>query len=515
MLDLLRRRLMMGWQLPWYTFTLRIPANEVVELSFGSHTRKAGWLQYVDFGDGQYGQYKSHYNIIKHTYNVLSEDRNVTVTVIGKVWCLEINNKHIISVDVSNNIHFESIRIENPSENGIYGELERLDVTKNPLLKKLHVYGTKIKNIDLTKNPLLNDLIICTKNSLENLNISSNSNLECCYISHHNYEENLVETVDIRPNRKLTQLFVYTDSLKHIDGLEDVDYEINDFQITKSSHYLDQSFDLRKLKMNKYGLLTLATTGQVQINALVNNKRTYNQEYKPSESFHNWKICANPLLVTFDDGYVADNRKDFFTHLAQIVSDRGLYDYPQHHTYRTLGVTYQESFNESRDLYESAKILFHDSHLAITWNNFKSNSWQGSMSGDFGSLDRFTRSMQYTTYVNGEDIYPKDNIFKLRLVFLKDAKFFFKHRPYGYGVFDEGKPRLLYENETLTPSGELEILERTENGEEVTVIFTVKVPIISYYANRMNFGVFESSYPEETDPYVSKVKEIIWVDARN
>ena len=56
---------MMGWQLPWYTFTLRIPANEKVELSFGSHTRNASWLQYVDFGDGQYEQYKLTYNIIK------------------------------------------------------------------------------------------------------------------------------------------------------------------------------------------------------------------------------------------------------------------------------------------------------------------------------------------------------------------------------------------------------------------------------------------------------------------
>lgn len=292
-------------------------------------------------------------------------------------------------------------------------------------------------------------------------------------------------------------------TLTEIIGLDKIDRTIDNFQITTSTHKgITADFDLSNLRLSKFGLFTLATTGNITINAAINRQRLFDANYSGSKSWGNWMLKANQIKVVFDDGYETTDYRDYYHHLATIVQDEALYKYPQCNSWRSA------ISGNGRDHYEDYLILKHDSYYGLTWSNFEANSFNGT-----SSMGVFTKSITLPAAAYGK--------FKFKVTHQDDAKFFFSYtvgRSYGAmdsanpnGLNKLGHPRFKFENGEFICSGDMTVIatEVVDGYTETTL--EVVLPKMSYWPTGTgnsafySIGIFESSYVNEDDPYVNKV----------
>lgn len=480
-----RRRAMMQniANMPYIAFEHTIPANTAKNIEIGL-SGKERYDVYVDWGDGHTQRFIGVWSVA-HRYEATDAARVATVVVTTKCTYISLSSCGLVSLDTS---HHPELLTLSADKN----QLRTVDLSRNTALQKLNIEGNELTSIDLSCNTALRELN-AAGNKLTSLDLSHNPNLQSLLLVRSIYTNPITE-LDISHNPQLTTLSCYMNSLNAIVGLDGLNRTIDNFQITTRTHKLTADFDLSNLHISKYGQLTLATTGDVKVAANINRSRKYNDN-SPSKSWGNWRIIANSIEVTFEDGFTTSDKAAYMHHLANIIQQESLYQYPQ-------GNEWSDATSSSysfRDHYDDYLTLRNDSYYGITWANFEANSFGGTEV--VGSL---SQSVNLGRGVYG-DIY-------FQLIYAKDAKFCFGYNArYCYGVIDVGHPRFQYSNEVLVCSGTMEEIQTIEDEEQYTTIFKVNLPQPEYFpSNYGNFeiGVLESSYPLEDDPYVSKVTSI-------
>lgn len=463
------------------TFSVSIPANtsKTVKLSFSDRYNP---FIYINWGDGTYNVgNKIAYWSIGHTYTTESEARVAEITVVGRV--------SIFSTTASTS-------------------LISADITHNPYLKSLQLRKAGLNSIDLSQSPQLTDLYL-DGNNLTSIDISQLSMLKLLYLEGQS-GSNKITKLDISNNPNLTTLFCYMNTLTEIIGLDKIDRTIDNFQITTSTHKgITADFDLSNLRLSKFGLFTLATTGNITINAAINRQRLFDANYNGSKSWGNWMLKANQIKVVFDDGYETTDYRDYAHHLATIVQDEALYKYPQCNNWVSA------ISGNSRDHYEDYLIFKHDSYYGLTWANFEANSFGGP-----AATGVFTKRIELPAAAYGK--------FKFKVTHQDDAKFFFSYTVgRSYGAMDLanpndlnklGHPRFKFENGEFICSGDMTLVATEVVDGYTETTFEVILPKMSYWPSTSGnsawyaIGIFESSYVNEDDPYVQKVKQIALIE---
>lgn len=480
-----RRRAMMQniANMPYIAFEHTIPANTAKNIEIGLSGEER-YEVYVDWGDGHTQRFIGVWSVA-HRYEATDAARVAMVVVTTKGTYISLSSCGIVSLDTSHHPELLTLSVNK-------NQLRTIDLSRNVALQKLNVEGNELTSIDLSCNTALRELN-AAGNKLTSLDVSHNPNLQSLLLVRSTYTNSITE-LDISHNPQLTTLSCYMNSLNAIVGLDGLNRTIDNFQITTRTHKLTADFDLSHLRLSKYGQLTLATTGNVKVAANINRSRKYNDN-SPSKSWGNWRIIANSIEVTFEDGFTTSDKAAYIHHLADIVQQEALYQYPQ-------GNEWSDAASASysfRDHYEDYLTLRNDSYYGITWSNFEANSFGGT-----AVVGYFSRSVLLDKGVYG-DIY-------FQLTYAKDAQFCFGyfHRVC-YGVIDAGHPRFLYSNGVLACSGTMEEIQTIEDEEQCTTTFKVNLPKPEYFPSnygRFEIGVLESSYPQEDDPYVSKVTSI-------
>lgn len=452
---MVRRRI----PVPHMKFELFVNQNTVKTLMFSINDFQKHVI--VDWGDG-YFTVGNNTRVWKpsHTYETLSENKTYKIVIIGPVTTLSTDGSAFINIDITNNSYLEYLSARGAG-------LTTINLSKSYNLKQLYLDGNSLTSIDL--------------NSLKKL--------QTLYLSGQR-GTNKITKLDISNNSNLTTLFCYMNTLTEIVGLDGINRTITNFQITTSTHRkINADFDLSKLKIANKGQFTLATTGNVTINACINRDRLFDVGYQGSKSWNNWQIYANELKVIFDDGFETTDYSEYIHHLASIVKESNLYKYPQCNSWRA------PISGNHRDYYDDWYVLKYDGYYGITWSNFEANSFGGS-----ASLGVLTKRIVLSGGVAG------DLVFKVS--YKDDAKFFFGYNTAQcYGVIDSGHPRFKYENGELTCSGDLEEIQTTIVDGNIETTFKVTLPKLFYFpsAAKFSLGIFESSYPDESDPYINKV----------
>lgn len=88
------------------------------------------------------------------------------------------------------------------------GQLEAIDVSENPLLKKLGCSGNQLTALDVRHNPAL-EVLICSDNMLSMLNVSRNKKLRELHCN-----ANQLTSLSVLSNRKLERLYCMGNQLK-------------------------------------------------------------------------------------------------------------------------------------------------------------------------------------------------------------------------------------------------------------------------------------------------------------
>ena len=460
------------------TFSVSIPANTSKTVKLGFSDRYNPFI-YINWGDGTYNVgNKIAYWSISHTYTTESEARVVEITVVGKVRIFSTSaSTSLISADITHNPYLKSLQLRKAGLNSI-------DLSQSPQLTELYLDGNNLTSIDISQLPLLKSLYLEGQSG-----------------------SNKITKLDISNNPNLTTLFCYMNTLTEIIGLDKINRTIDNFQITTSTHKgITADFDLSNLRLSKFGLFTLATTGNITINASINRQRLFDANYNGSKSWGNWMLKANQIKVVFDDGYETTDYRDYAHHLATIVRDEALYKYPQCNSW---GATIN---GNGRDHYEDYLILKHDSYYGLTWDNFEANSFGGT-----SSKGVLTKQITLPLAAYGK--------IKFKVTYQDDAKFFFGYSVSGaYGVMDSanpnglnklGHPRFKYENGEFICSGDMTVIATEVVDGYTETTFEVILPQMSYWPTnyaRYIIGIFESSYTNEDDPYVQKVKQIALIE---
>lgn len=445
---------------PHMKFELFVSQNTTKTLKFTMNDSQKHVI--VDWGDGKctVGN-NTRYWAPSHTYETLSENKTYKIVIIGPVTSLSTDQSAFINIDITNNSYLSSLSVRKAG-------LNTINLSKSYNLKQLYLDGNNLTSIDL----------------------SNLKKLQLLYLAGH-YGSNKITKLDISNNSNLTTLFCYMDTLTEIVGLDGIDRTITNFQITTAAHRkINANFDLSKLRIANKGQFTLATTGNVTINACINRDRLFDVGYSGSKSWNNWQIYANELKVIFDDGFETTDFREYFHHLASIVKESDLYKYPQCNSWR-LPIS-----GNRRDYYDDYYILKYDGYYGITWSNFEANSFGGA-----SSLGVFTQKITLPKGVAGDFVF--------KVSYKDDAKFFFGYTvSSSYGVIDSGHPRFKYENGELTCSGDLEEIQTNIVDGNIETTFKVTLPKLSYFPTGyaiFTLGIFESSYPDESNPYVNKV----------
>ena len=475
----IRRRMMSANNKCKMTFSFNIPVNteKTAKFTFSYSTNQHFSIYW---GDGSANTYVGRYINATHTYSVESIARNVTVTLVGRVRQVNVDCGTLTNADITQNPYLENVSIRKAGLNSI-------DLSNSPNLHTLYLDGNNLTSIDLSKLPALRLLYLEGQSG-----------------------SNKITKLDISNNPRLTTLFCYMGTLTEIVGLDKIDRTIDNFQITTSTHKLiTADFDLSKLRLSKFGLFTLATTGNVTINACVNRQRLFDANYNGSKSWGNWMLKANQIKVVFDDGYETTDYRDYYHHLATVVQDEALYKYPQCNGWRST------INGNSRDYYEDYLILKHDSYYGTTWSNFEANSFGGA-----STWGVFTKRIDLPAAAYGK--------FTFKIIYQDHAKFFFGYSVgRSYGVMDSansndinklGHPRFKYENGEFICSGDMTVIATEVVDGYIETTLEVVLPKMSYWPTGTgnsafySIGIFESSYVNEDNPYEQKVKQIALIE---
>ena len=185
---------------------------------------------------------------------------------------------------------------------------------------------------------------------------------------------------------------------------------------------------------------------------------------------------------------------------AQAVVDLELYEYP-------MGICVYETLsqNDTRDLYNECKVLLYHQKQRSCGRliYFLYGTYRGSGNTPMSFMTTPTR------YIDNNKSPSKLSAAVYKIQFRKDAQFFIAPCCLTSYVIDSGY-RLKYED------GKLEAVGMQYETEEIENTIICRFTNIGLSSNgdtgTAQLRVYESSYPDESDPYVSKILEFSLVE---
>ncbi len=442
---------------------------------------------------------------------------------------LSCSSNKIAELDVTSNLKLTSL-------NCASNLLSRLDVTQNTELKTLQCYRnpfaseTEVVSLDLTYNLLLEDLQCQLCYLDEIINIENLVNLKKLYVAYYDWQfpnqVNRLQSLDLRLLSNLTNLYIGLQSLRElwlpnpdennqssikviksinnssataipitIHNLSGVKMECD---LTLFNHILQGDYDLSNIDyytLNAYNIdfsiVSIQATGKLRLKEYINRDWIYNKDVvngaPPCFIFK-----ANTFEIVCEDGSIITDKAEYYRHLAEVVVAEELYDYPQHN--KIISPVY--ALNETREMYDTHKILLCDSGDQNSWQN------RYSQTGLSVVTNRSNIVWQQSFYVSLDN--NTTNTFKL--VIKEGADFYITSAYDGYYSHDT-RQRFVIENGELVGKNGATVNSKTvlENGDieyNISANFVVNKPLYNYgkYAY-----LFENMYPFESDHYISKI----------
>jgi hypothetical protein len=131
---------------------------------------------------------------------------------------LNIGSDFITDIDLSDKYYLKNLHLRT-------SQLTSLDLTNNILLERLTVNSTQLTSLDLSNNQQLYYLVIGGNEFLNELDVSTLSNLYDFYCT-----ENSIESLDLSLNQNLSTLILYFNNLNYLNiknGNNEEIYQIN------------------------------------------------------------------------------------------------------------------------------------------------------------------------------------------------------------------------------------------------------------------------------------------------
>lgn len=424
----------------------------------------------------------------------LEDCRNITSIYIsncgrnGSLGDLNIDGFSKLSYFNTTSSSFDNVSISNcPSlsnslsaYNGIYNSL---NVSNCDNLTQVQAYNSRITEMNIQNCPSLTTLN-CYNNQLTSLDVSTLTSLTTL-----NCFSNQLTSLDVSANIYLQTLSCYNNPF--VTNL--VIGEKPDLYVMKASGLGDissSSFDLSAT--HNYNSISIIGADHIKINNVVNTRLKWT-ELPTNGSFDKFIIDSNSFEIVIDSNLSFTDKTSYYTWLANHVTTNNLYEYPQ---MNRIGSKY--TANETRDLFDVAKVFLYDSEVAQI---------DGSFEPPIG-ITGLHSMWQYTIASRGG--YNSFPYFKVRITCEKTAKFYL-HMHLSHARADTYGDRFYFNQENIELKKDAICDNYIDNGDG-TVTFDVSLtkPIASIYTNYYAY-VYEDKYPLESDPYISKVKSIIHI----
>lgn len=438
------------------------------------------------------------------------------------------SNNQITELDVSNNVVLTQL-------NCSINLLSELDVSNNTELKILYcndnpfVSETENVSLDLTNNLLLENLQCQKCNLTEIINIENLVNLKKLYIAYFDNQRpnqvNRIQSLDLRLLGNLTELYIGIQSLSElwlpnpdennhsniktiqsvnknataipitIHNLSGVKMECD---LTLYNHILQGDYDLSNIdyyaiatNKTNFSIVSIQATGNLKVKDYINRDWIYNKN-----AVNGAPPCfifkANTFEIVCEDGSIITDKAEYYRHLAEVVTAEELYDYPQHN--KITSPVY--ALNETREMYDSHKVLLCDSGDQNSWQNRYVLTGISTVS----NRSNIVWVQSFSVLVDNNTI----NTFKL--VIKEGADFYITNAYNGYSSYDT-RQRFVMENGELVGKNGAIVNSKTvlENGD-IEYNISANFVTSSLANNYAKYAfLYENIYPSESDPYISKI----------
>lgn len=332
-------------------------------------------------------------------------------------------------------------------------------------------------------------------NRYTSLDLRNNTKLETIYLSAHYLTELWLPTPDENNSSKIKWISTYNSFVQNQPPL--TIHNLSGVNMTSElnlwSYTLQGDYDLSNVKgyaitSGSFSIISVKATGHIKVPDFINREWIYNVNHTNTSPYL-FIIDCPTFEVVCEDGTIISDKSEYYKHIAQVIKDEGLYDYPQmcKIIYPNFGLT------ETRDLYETVKVITCDSGMH--------NSWQNK----YGNSGTNTQFNLLSWKPSKDTIGNKNSITKLRLVINGNADLFITNFWNGYAVHDT-RQRFVTENGELVGKNGAVVGEKNilDNGdiEYILQITLTDSTLSSYYIYAY---LFENIYPSESDPYISKI----------
>ena len=464
------------------------------------------------------------------TINVQSNAlENLTLPKTETVTSLNCANNKLTALEVSDYINLSTLTCGN-------NQITELDVSNNTELKTLYcndnpfVSETENVSLDLTNNLLLENLQCQKCNLTEIINIENLVNLKKLYIAYFDYNRpnqvNRIQSLDLRLLSNLTNLYIGLQSLTElwlpnpdednhsnikiiesvnnssasavpitIHNLSGVKMECD---LTLYNHILQGDYDLSNIdyydigtNKTNFSIVSIQATGNLKVKDYINRDWIYNKN-----TVNGAPPCfifkANTFEIVCEDGSIITDKAEYYRHLAEVVAAEELYDYPQHN--KIESPVY--ALNETREMYDSHKVLLCDSGDQNSWQNRYSQTGIGVVT----NISNIVWKQSFYVSVDNDII----NNFKL---VIKEGADFYITSAYGGYFAHDTRQRFVMENGELIGKNGATVNSKTvlENGDieyNISANFVASA-LTNRYAKYAY--LYENIYPSESDQYISKI----------
>ena len=473
---------------------------------------------------------------LSFSYNYALEYIDITKCTLLQNLYFSNHYSPITTFDLSKNINLKLIESNNTSLNKITEEQKMFfDFTKCTLVTSISFRSSnRFKYIDITGLSNLSTFIatgstnlkclygsIIDEMLLENENLfNDNTILETLTALDLNTHTNLFKsTISITGTKipgKILGLDGYTGSIGHVE-LNDNSNIVGDYDFSNSTF------------TGVYSFLTFKTRGNVKIKNVFDYSLKWNANHV-NKTPNCYRITANNYEVVFSDGTITTTRDDFYRKYCELITanyndetqSKKLVDYFQ---LTQLGPIFTK--NESRDRYDICKTLLYDCGLQSSWQNDHHGSGTWTRLNCLATPTISTAVIATTTTATRY----------CRILFKMSAEFFVTKNYGGYYAWDAYKQRILYTDKQVYPTqlnsapasdkmyyslntkksqstANIENYSDEDNFNMELIVKLKEYPNVNTGYN-YNLALFEKPYPEEDNPYISKILEFNYFNSNN
>lgn len=296
-----------------------------------------------------------------------------------------------------------------------------------------------------------------------------------------------ITTIDITNFPKLSTLMLdRCANLKEIKGLSGTSRKL---QLVAGTGKLNGDYDLSLIEpASKTSFITFNTSGHVKVPVWINRTWKYSTNNTNTQPNLFYLVSCKSYECIFPDGSIVTDKVELYSRIANIVTEEGLYDYPQMNV-----ILPKFTKAETEQLYDIHKVFLCDSGMQNAWQNGHH---------DVGTIPCNKMWTETKSFTLSQSYLGRNCTIQGKCVFKPGASFYINNSYGGYQASDN-KQRIICDNGIISGINGAEVTTTTLEDGNIECIWTIDLVTKVNYPYGRYMCLYENNHNQEESKIIS------------